>query len=123
MATADTSETVLQQGTSIRGRLTGEGDVRVYGAVQGEVVLRGALLVGEGGEVRGGGVTASAITVEGTLSGEVNATDALLVLPSGTLEGRVRARSLRIQAGASLACDFDCEFDLPDELRGTTPRR
>lgn len=114
---ADSSETILNQGTTVRGRLTGEGDVRVYGAVHGEVVLRGALVVGDGGVVRGGAVEASDITVEGELSGEINAARSLLVHPSGSLSGRVRGGSLRVQPGASLACDFDCDFELPEALR------
>jgi len=123
MAHAHPTETILNQGTTIRGRLTGEGDVRVYGALQGEVVLRGSLVVGEGGSVHGGAVEASDITVEGEVSGEVNAAGALVVLPTGTLQGRIRGRSIRVHEGATLACDFDCDFDLPEELRGAAPRR
>lgn len=123
MAHASPSETILHQGTTLRGRLTGEGDVRVYGAVQGEVVLRGALAVGEGGVVRGGTVEASDISVEGELTGEVNATHGLVVFPSGTLRGRVRGGALRVHEGATLSCEFDCEFELPEELRGAVPRR
>ena len=120
---ADSSETILNQGTTVRGRLTGEGDVRVYGTIQGEVVLRGALLVGDGGAVRGGAIEASDITVEGELSGDIHAAQSLLVHPSGSLQGRVRGGSLRVQPGAFLACDFDCDFELPEALRGEPARR
>ena len=92
-------------------------------SAQGEVVLRGALVVGEGGAVRGGAVEASDITVEGEVSGEVNAAGSLVVHPTGSLSGRVRGRSIRVHEGATLACDFDCDFDLPDELRGEPARR
>ncbi len=120
---ADPSETILNQGTTVRGRLTGEGDVRVYGTVQGEVVLRGALTVGDGGAVRGGAIEASDITVEGELSGEVNAARSLVVLASGSLQGRVRAGAMRVHPGASLACDFDADFELPESLRDQPARR
>jgi cytoskeletal protein CcmA (bactofilin family) len=123
MAHSSPSETILHQGTTLRGRLTGEGDARIYGVVQGEVVLRGTLMVGEGGAVQGGVVEATEITVEGELTGEVNATHGLVVFPSGTLRGKVRGGTLRIHEGATLACDFDGDFELPEGLRDTPPRR
>lgn len=123
MAQATPSETILNQGTTLRGRLTGDGDVRIYGTVQGEVVLRGTLAVGEGGALQGGTVEASDITVEGELSGEINAARSLVVFPSGALRGRVRGGALRVHEGATLSCEFDCDFELPEELRGAGPRR
>jgi cytoskeletal protein CcmA (bactofilin family) len=123
MARHPSPETILDASTTLRGRLTGEGDVRVYGAIQGEVVLRGTLAVGEGGVVNGGAIEATAISVEGQLTGEIQATEALVVHPSGSLHGRIRAGSLQIHEGATLACDLECEFDLPQELLGDRPRR
>ncbi|MCS6900638.1 MAG: polymer-forming cytoskeletal protein [Myxococcales bacterium] len=122
MAHSSPSETILHQGTTLRGRLTGEGDTRVYGVIQGEVVLRGTLTVGEGGAVRGGVVEATTIHVEGELTGEVHASHGLVVFPSGTLRGRIHGGTLRVHAGATLACHFDCEFELPEVLWDAPPR-
>lgn len=123
MPTAEPTETILNQGTTVRGRVTGEGDVRVYGSLQGEVVLRGTLSVGEGGAVHGGSIEASDISVEGELSGDVCAAGDLVVYPTGTLRGRVRGKSISVHEGATLACEFDCDFELPEELRGAPQAR
>jgi cytoskeletal protein CcmA (bactofilin family) len=117
MSTHELSEAIVSAGTTIRGRVTGEGDVRVYGTVEGEVALRGALAVGDGGAVRAESVEASDVVVEGELSGDVTAAGELTVYPSGVLRGRVRARTLRIHEGAQVSAEIDCEFDLPEELR------
>lgn len=123
MAPSSPSETLLLQGTTLRGRITGDGDVRIYGTLQGEAVLRGTLTVSEGGTVQGGTIEAFNASIAGELSGEVQIAQNLVVLPSGRLQGRVRAGALQIHEGATLSCELDCDFELPEELRDNVPQR
>ena len=108
---------VLSAGTSLRGRVSGEGDLRVEGTVEGEVLMRGALVVAAGGRITGERIEASSLIVAGELAGEVSAEGEVAIEATGSLRGAVRGRSLRIEPGAALSADIDCAFDLPDELR------
>ena len=62
------SESVLASGATVRGRVTGEGDLRIHGDVEGDVAVRGAVVVAEGGSVRGDALEGHDVTIEGDVS-------------------------------------------------------
>jgi cytoskeletal protein CcmA (bactofilin family) len=106
---------VLGAGTRVRGRLTGDGEVTVLGHVEGEVHLRGALFVGEGGEVAAD-VDADALRVAGTVTGDVNVSGDVTILSGAKVRGDVRGGSIVLHEGGELDGRIDCEFTLPSEL-------
>lgn len=110
-------ETVVGQGTRVRGRISGEGDLRVEGAVEGDVLLQGALLVTESGSIEAD-VQASALVVEGTIAGDVTVTEAIAIRASGRMSGTIRAAGLAIEEGASVSSRIEMDFDMPEELAG-----
>jgi cytoskeletal protein CcmA (bactofilin family) len=117
MTNTEHNEAILSLGTVVRGRITGEGDLRVLGAIEGDISLRGSLLVGEGGRVQAGTVEATHVNVEGELAGEISASGELVVQASGVVRGRLRGASIRIHEGATVAADIESDFELPEALR------
>jgi cytoskeletal protein CcmA (bactofilin family) len=97
MATKASSEAVLSAGAHVRGRVVGDGDVRILGTVDGDVSIHGVVVVGEGGVVRGELCEGRDVVVYGELVADVNAEGAVTVHAGGTLRGRVRGRSVRIE--------------------------
>ncbi len=117
MATSDrTTEAVVGPATTVRGRIGGEGDVRIFGSLEGEVDLRGTLTVAEGGRVRGESIAATDVVVEGEVVADVHAEGAITIMAGATVRGRLRGRSVRVHEGARLSADLDADFDLPAEL-------
>jgi cytoskeletal protein CcmA (bactofilin family) len=107
----------IGRGTRIRGRIAGEGDLTVEGAVEGDIALRGALVVAEGADVTSD-VEATDVTVSGRLEGTVNASGQVRVLAGAKVKGDLSGTSgVSIEEGAEYAGRLDCEFDLPPELR------
>lgn len=95
------SSTVVASGTTIAGTMRGEGIIQVEGTVEGEIDLKGAVIVTPGGLVKGP-VTADVIRVAGRIEGVVNARDHLFIEKTGSLQGDFTTVSLVVEDGGRL---------------------
>jgi cytoskeletal protein CcmA (bactofilin family) len=117
----------IGSGTRIRGRVTGDGDLVVAGHVEGDIHVRGDVLIADGATCTSN-IEGFEVTVAGTLSGDVLASGAITIGPTARVRGNVSAKggAISIEDGASFAGRVDCEFELPDGLGGppaAAPRR
>lgn len=97
-ATRDAIENVLGRSCVIRGDLSADGAFRIDGTVEGSVESRAAVVVGEGGVVRGG-VRGTDVVVAGTVIGDVTCSGHLEILAKARIEGDISAQSMRIETG------------------------
>lgn len=97
-ATRDAIENVLGRSCVIRGDLSADGAFRIDGTVEGSVESRAAVVVGEGGVVRGG-VRGTDVVVAGTVVGDVICSGHLEILAKARIEGDITAQSMRIETG------------------------
>ena len=95
------SNTVIAEGVTVSGTINGEGVVQVEGVVEGQVDLKGALIVTTTGTVKGP-VHAETVHVAGTVKGDVRAKDRLRLEKTGNVEGDVSTVSLVIEEGGCL---------------------
>jgi cytoskeletal protein CcmA (bactofilin family) len=107
---------VIGRTTRVRGRITGDGDLLVDGTVEGDMTLRGDLVVSEGASASSN-VEAQSVTVNGALEGDVRAR-AVSVGAGARLRGDVTAESFSIDEGAEVIGRLDADFELPPELTG-----
>jgi cytoskeletal protein CcmA (bactofilin family) len=110
---------VLGATVRVRGRLLGDGDLRVEGEIEGDVRVRGALEIGESGNVRGS-VAAQSVTLSGTLAGDVEAEGAILIRAGARVAGDMSGSEVALEEGASYTGRIQAEFDLPDGLGDET---
>lgn len=92
---------LIGKGITVRGEITGTGDLHVAGRMEGKVNLTGTFVVEAGAEVEAD-VNATAIVVGGQARGNLTAASRIELLPSGRLHGTCRARSLVVREGALL---------------------
>ena len=92
------TSTVIAEGVTMAGKLYGEGVIQVEGAVEGEIDLKGAVIVTTTGCVHGP-ISADVIHVAGSVEGNVVARDHLRLEKSGTLEGDAETVSHHDEAG------------------------
>lgn len=107
----------IGKGTRIVGRVTGDGDLTVEGRIEGELGLRGRLVVAQGGLVAAP-VSVESVVVEGTIEGDVEARDSVQLRPSGAVQGSIRAQRFALEEGARFTGRIDMDVELPAELGG-----
>jgi cytoskeletal protein CcmA (bactofilin family) len=81
------------------GDVTGEEDFVVFGTVEGEIAIDGAVVVESSGTVRGN-VQGRTVTVRGVIIGDASAAEAIRVDDGGRMVGDVHAPRVNIVKGA-----------------------
>jgi len=69
----DRVDSVLGPGISLQGKLLGNGGVRIEGAFDGEIAIRGLVVVGPGGRVTSPHIRAITVIVAGSVKGDITA--------------------------------------------------
>jgi len=92
---------VLGPGIIWKGNLRGSGGVRIEGAFEGDITLRGLVVVGETGRVTCENLHANNVIVAGTVNGGVTA-EKLDIRSTGRIWGDVVVVALATEEGAFL---------------------
>jgi len=92
---------VLGSGVVWHGSINGSGGVRIEGAFEGEIALRGMLVVGETGRVTCQNVRANTVIVAGAVRGNIT-TQKLEIRGSGRVWGDVVTTAFVTEEGAFL---------------------
>jgi cytoskeletal protein CcmA (bactofilin family) len=92
---------VLGPGIVWRGNLGGSGGVRIEGAFEGDIHLRGLLVIGENGRVTCEDVRAQTVIVAGALRGSITA-EKVEIRATGRIWGNIRTVTFTTEEGAFL---------------------
>lgn len=92
---------VLGAGVIWHGSISGSGGVRIEGAFEGEIALRGMLVVGETGRVTCPNVRANTVIVAGAVRGNIT-TQKLEIRGTGRVWGDVVTTAFVTEEGAFL---------------------
>jgi len=89
----------LDKGIEFKGILSFEGTIRVDGKVEGEVVSKGTLILGEEASVNGT-INVGTLISQGKIQGEIVARDKISLLSGSILNGNIKTPILVIEEGA-----------------------
>ncbi len=92
---------VLGPGVAWKGLLSGSGGVRIEGAFEGEINLRGLLVVGESGRVTCQQLRANVVIVAGAVRSDIIA-EKLEIRSTGRVWGNVVTAAFSTEEGAFL---------------------
>lgn len=95
------TNTVIAKDLTVTGTLQGDGVVQIEGTVEGEVSLRGYVIVASTGTVRGP-IEADVIRIAGSVEGNLTAHDHLRLEKTGSVVGDVTTVSFIIEEGGWL---------------------
>lgn len=85
--------------TVVTGSVHGDGDLEVYGRVDGDITVEGSVLIAATAQVKGA-VTASAIRVAGAIEGNLQASDTVAIEPDARVLGDLTTPRISIAEGA-----------------------
>jgi cytoskeletal protein CcmA (bactofilin family) len=105
---ADTHETVIGSGITIKGELLGEEDVKVEGRVEGKIVVSKNLLVGQNGVIEAD-IEAENVSVGGAVTGNVVAQSKVEIFASGKMMGDIKAPRVVVAEGAHFKGNVDMD--------------
>ena len=88
----------LGKGTSFKGVISYEGTVRIDGAVEGEIMTKGSLVIGESAEIKAE-IEVGSIVCGGTISGNIVAFEKVHLIAPSTVNGTIKTPILIIDEG------------------------
>ena len=92
---------VLSTGITWKGQLGGSGGVRIEGTFEGDIAVRGLLVVGETGRLTCQTLRANTVIIAGVVKGDILA-EHLEVRSTGRVWGNVTTASFATEEGAFL---------------------
>ncbi len=119
---------VLAAGVIWQGAITGSGGVRIEGTFEGQIGLKGLLVVGETGKVTCENVRASNVIVAGAVKGNITA-QKVEIRSSGRVWGDIVTTAFATEEGAFLRGQIrmedavDLGLDVVSETDVTQPTR
>lgn len=113
---------VLGPGINWKGNLRGSGGVRIEGAFEGDITVRGLVVVGESGRVTCEELKANSVIVAGTVNGCITA-EKLDIRSTGRVWGDVSVVALATEEGAFLRGQVRMEekIEIPAEMDEPNP--
>jgi cytoskeletal protein CcmA (bactofilin family) len=100
-AALDRITSVISPGINVTGNLGGSGGVRIEGTYEGDIAIRGLLVVGETGRVTSRTLRANTVIIAGTVKGDITA-ERLEIRSTGKVWGNVITTSFATEEGAFL---------------------
>ena len=108
---------VLGPGIIWKGGLSGSGGVRIEGSFEGEIAIRGLLVVGESGRVTCQDLRANVVIVAGAVRGDITA-EKVEIRATGRVWGNVTTAAFATEEGAFLRGQITMEEQVDLGLTG-----
>lgn len=94
-------ESLIANGVTIKGNILSQGSMRVDGFVEGKMDIKGDLIIGENGHVKGE-IQAENTMLAGKVEGSLIARQRCLIGETGLMMGDVTCSVLSIEEGGTL---------------------
>lgn len=111
----DRVTSVLGNGVTWKGDITGTGGIRIEGAFEGAILLRGLLVVGETGKLTCDHLRANVVIVAGAVRGDITA-EKVEIRSTGRVWGDVVTAAFATEEGAFLRGQIRMEEKVDLEL-------
>lgn len=116
----DTLTSVIAHTTAWNGTLESSGSLHVHGRVDGSLIARNDIFIGEEAEIDAI-VSAASVTVAGNVRGSIRCSDRFEILPRGRVIGDVHAPIIVIHDGAMIAGEIAMSAATEPRLAATSP--
>jgi len=101
-------ESIIAEGTVLTGEIQGDKAVVVHGTIKGKVNIQSDLIVAESGLVEAD-VSAENVSISGRIRGRTEARRLFELKNTGTIEGEIVAKSVKIDEGGRVIGKIDMQ--------------
>lgn len=115
------SESLIDRHSSFDGRFETEQDLRIEGAISGEVICRGLLTLEKDASARAR-VQAREANIKGRLEGDIVCSGRLTVAATAAVTGTIKAPILVVEEGASISGNVDTTQKAAEPVSRSTAR-
>ncbi len=105
----------LGKGTEFKGVITYDGTVRIDGRVEGEIITKGTLVVGESAVIDAE-ITAGTVVSGGRINGNITASTKVHLMSPAALSGSIRTPVLIVEEGVKF--NGNCDMGKNEGLGG-----
>lgn len=105
---------ILGEGTSWKGEITGKGGIRIEGLFEGEIDLDGLIIVSLTGRVESELIKADTVIIGGSVRSDIEA-KRVEIRSTGKVWGDVKAASFTTEEGAYLRGKIQMEEESPED--------
>ena len=110
----------LKNGTIITGDLTSESDARIDGTVNGNITVKGKVIIGSTGKVIGD-IACAFCDIEGEVKGKLTINNSLTLKSTANYTGEISTKKLIIEPGAVF--NGSCKMDGTKDVSGFRPEK
>ena len=105
-------QNTIAQGTIFEGDLKSEGDFRIEGVIQGTLITKGKVVIGNTGKIDGS-LSCKNADIEGSFKGKLTVQETLSLRATARVEGEVETGKLAVEPGAS----FNAHCQMKDSVK------
>ena len=109
-------ESIIAEGTVMNGDIQSDRTVIVYGTVKGKVHIQSDLIVAESGLVEAD-VNAENVSIAGRKKGRTEARNLFELKKTGTIEGEIVAKSVKIDEGGRVIGKINMQTGAPQATK------
>jgi cytoskeletal protein CcmA (bactofilin family) len=118
-APSSTSTSLIGAGTTLKGDITSNGDLRIDGTLVGNIHCTAKVVIGANGVVEGD-ITGQQADIMGKVSGTIKVKDLLQLKTSCSVNGNLHAAKLQIEPSASF--NGQCHMIEPEPSKTSNGR-
>src|SRR6185312_1586751 len=108
--TVSTSASLIGAGTTMKGDITSNGDLRIDGTLVGNIHCSAKVIIGANGNVQGD-INGQTADILGKVTGTIKVKDLLQIKGGSTVNGNIEAAKLQIESTAKLP--RECHMTAP----------
>jgi cytoskeletal protein CcmA (bactofilin family) len=115
-AVVSNTHNVLAARTNLKGEISSEEDFRIDGSIDGNILCRGKIIVGQSGSIKGN-IDCVNIEIFGRVAGNITCKDSLVLRATARMTGEMKMQVIEIEPGAQM---LECALSMTGESSGKT---
>lgn len=121
-ATSTKERTVISQGCFIKGEVSGNSDISIFGKVDGSIMLKDNILTIEGSSDIKASVLARVVNITGKVVGNIDANEKIIIHEYGNVTGDMTAPKVILKDGSYFKGNVSMTNSKVDEVLAKTEK-